>query len=121
MLCCCCCCPARNAPEDEKLSEEDERADLRPKSSRVSRRNTSWWAEVTGLVAQPRAANLDMGEADKGQYSSPRRREPSCDAPVDPRHMTSGQLRRLLSERGFSGVGDASRSRLLDLVAESDV
>ena len=108
--------------EEEKLctSDNDEQSILQPGRARVSTRNDSWWSDrAASAQFTPRGgdAHLELEPVS----TPPRRREPSQGSP-DPRHMTTGQLRRLLAERGAEVEDEhASRSGLLQRLAETSV
>ena len=112
--------------EEEKLctSDNDEQSSsLQPRRARVSTTNDSWWHDRTSSAQfTSRDSDVHLELAQQSPISTPpRRREPSQGSP-DPRHMTTGQLRRLLAERGCVDVDErASRSALLQRLAETSV
>ena len=115
----CCCCPPA-ATEDDKLSEEEEilssfRAEGRSPRARVSARNDVWWAARIHRIA----FSTTEGQEPPSSADAKRRRESSGE--VDPRHMTTAQLRRLLREQGQAVDDEASRAALLRQLALSPV
>ena len=115
-----CCCPSA---VKRTLSEEEEEEVLHPRA-RVSARNDAFWAGRIHQTAARAAAGSDIvpGGPDSlhvhvAEPSSPTQRRNPGSGEVEPRHMTTSQLKSFLRDRGCAVDDQAGRSELLRQLA----
>ena len=110
-----CCCPGRHSTEEDKLSEEEREEILQPRA-RISSRNDQWWTLRVDSAARSNSCVPRASAAEGPAAPAARQREPA--GSIDPRHMTTSQLRRELRERGCEVDQHASRTTLLKLLTD---